>query len=271
MKIQYCSDLHLEFTDNINWLDKHPIKKVGDILIIAGDMMPFIHLQRPLYTSDVATLCSGFEKVFWLPGNHEYYKATHLYTTTRYEQPIPNIKNLFLIDNYTETIKDIQFIFSTMWSHIGKRNQDKIQRNMSDFYYITVMNPKKQGVITPLEVSDFNHFNKVAVNFLKKEVKKAAQAKEAGKIKHIVVATHYVPTKEHYPKMYSDSPLNEAFVQDLTDFITSSPIDYWIYGHHHFNQPDFKVGNTQLITNQLGYVMRNEHKLFSWDKCIITS
>jgi ser/thr protein phosphatase family protein len=268
MKIQYCSDLHLEFTDNINWIDKLPIKAVGDILIIAGDMMPFIHLQRPLYTNDVASLCRSFEKVFWLPGNHEYYKSTHLYTFSRCERPISNIKNLFLVDNYTETIERTQFIFSTMWSHIGKKNQDTIQRNMSDFYYITVMNPKNEGTITPLEVSDFNHFNKVAVNFLKKEVKKATQAKEAGKIDHIIVATHYVPTRAHYPKIYAASPLNDAFAIELSDFIENSTIDYWIYGHHHFNQPNFKIGNTQLLTNQLGYVMRDEQVGFDWGKYI---
>ena len=76
------------------------------------------------------------------------------------------------------------------------------------------------------------------------------------------------PTKEHYPEIYLDSPLNEAFAQDLTDFIVSNPIDYWIYRHHHFNQPDFKVGNTQLLTNQLGYIMREEHEGFDWGKCI---
>ena len=84
----------------------------------------------------------------------------------------------------------------------------------------------------------------------------------------IFFATHYVPTKEHYPEIYADSPLNEAFAQDQADFIVSNPIDYWIYGHHHFNQPDFKVGNTQLLTNQLGYVMREEHEGFDWEKCI---
>ena len=63
-------------------------------------------------------------------------------------------------------------------------------------------------------------------------------------------------------------PLNEAFAQDLTDFIVSNPIDYWIYGHHHFNQPDFKVGNTLLVTNQLGYVMREEHEGFDWERWV---
>ena len=33
MKIQYCSDLHLEFEENKKFLKQNPIKPVGDILI----------------------------------------------------------------------------------------------------------------------------------------------------------------------------------------------------------------------------------------------
>ena len=37
MKVQICSDLHLEFTANKSWLKENPILPSGDILIIAGD------------------------------------------------------------------------------------------------------------------------------------------------------------------------------------------------------------------------------------------
>lgn len=68
--------------------------------------------------------------------------------------------------------------------------------------------------------------------------------------------------------MYLGSVLNDAFVLDLTDFIEKSAIDYWIYGHHHFNQPDFRIGKTILTTNQLGYVMREENEGFEWGRYI---
>ena len=139
---------------------------------------------------------------------------------------------------------------------------------MSDFHYITVQNPEKSEEIDSLQVADFNAFNKTAVKFLKTAVKKATQAKKAGEIDHIVVATHYVPTLKYYPQMYLGSVLNDAFVLDLTDFIEKSAIDYWIYGHHHFNQPDFRIGKTILTTNQLGYVMREENEGFEWGKYI---
>ena len=37
LKIQYASDLHLEFSDNWLYLKDHPLEVTGDILLLAGD------------------------------------------------------------------------------------------------------------------------------------------------------------------------------------------------------------------------------------------
>ena len=37
MKVQICSDLHLEFSDNRKWFKENPLIPKGEILIIAGD------------------------------------------------------------------------------------------------------------------------------------------------------------------------------------------------------------------------------------------
>ena len=38
MKIQYCSDLHMEFHENMRFMKSLPFEPVGDVLVIAGDV-----------------------------------------------------------------------------------------------------------------------------------------------------------------------------------------------------------------------------------------
>jgi hypothetical protein len=69
----------------------------------------------------------------------------------------------------------------------------------------------------------------------------------------------------NYPEKYKGDILNEVFAVELFDLIYSSGPNYWIYGHHHFNCPDFNIINTRLVTNQLGYVKYGEHHRFAKD------
>ena len=56
----------------------------------------------------------------------------------------------------------------------------------------------------------------------------------------------------------------------MLDYIKTCGAKFWIFGHSHRNI-NKKIGKTYCICNQVGYVMSNENKTFSLDKCIDTN
>lgn len=251
IKIQYASDLHLEFSENREFIKQYPLQPVGDILILAGDIVPFSVMDKHKdffnYVSD------HFEATYWLPGNHEYYGFDISTKSGVLNEKIRS--NLYLVNNTSVDHDDKRLIFSTLWSHISDGNQWQIERSMNDFHLI------KYGKYR-FSSEKYNTLHKTSLAFIQDELKSAKES-------NIAVFTHHCPTFLNYPEQYKGDILNEAFAVELFDVIESSNIDYWAYGHHHSNIPEFSIGNTKLITNQLGYVQRNEHRLFETNKVIV--
>jgi predicted phosphohydrolase len=244
MKIQYCSDLHLEFVENKQYLKVNPILPVGDILLLAGDIT--LLRTKESHNDFFKYLSKKFKAVYWIPGNHEYYHSDLATINLPLYEKI--FDNIFLLNNKTIVYDNVEIIFSTLWSHIPARQEWTIQKGVSDFFYI-----KNDGkTIVP---KDFNKLHEADLEFIKTEIAKSTNKKR-------VVVTHHVPTFQHYPPQYKNSEISGAFATELYDVIESSDVDYWIYGHHHCNTPDFKIGNTVMITNQLGYVRQRENLLF---------
>ena len=253
MKIQYCSDLHLEFNENKNFLDKNPIHPSGEILLLAGDVIPFALIGKHNDFFDFVS--ANYESVFWVPGNHEYYNydlgdvKNPLYEKIR--------KNVFLVNNQIIPYKSVNLIFSTLWSAISPQNEWDVQQNVSDFSVIKTEGRK----ITPAQ---FNSLHQTDYAFLKTVLNTTDS-------KTNIVVTHHVPTFLNYPEQYKNSKINEAFAVELYDFIFHSNAAYWIYGHHHHNTSDFTIGNTIMLTNQLGYVQQQEQKGFKTNSIIEVS
>ena len=250
MILQYASDLHLEFPENKEFLRKNPIKPGGDILLLAGDIVPLVLIYE--HSDFFDYLSDHFNLTYWLPGNHEFYhsdiKDRSGFTNEKIRE------NILLVNNTSIPIENLNIVFSTLWTTISPHNQFEIQQRLSDFHVI-----RNGGKL--LTAEQYNLINDQCVTFLREEFSKELPGKK-------IVVTHHVPTYLNYPVKYKRDVLNEAFAMELYDLIQKYQPDYWIFGHHHTNNPDFRIGKSILTTNQLGYVMYREQMGFDTGKFI---
>jgi predicted phosphodiesterase len=250
MKIQYASDLHLEFTDNRNFLKNNPIKPVGDILALAGDIGYLT--QYALYADFWDYVSANFRETIVAVGNHElytYYDLANipdgLAATIRH-----NVKVYY---NAVVQIDNVDFIVSTLWSKIPICDVYMTERSVNDFHRI--MYKGKQ-----LSYNVFNDEHERCLSFVKTSVAQSTAEK-------IVVVTHHVPSFALSSPDFAGSRINGAFTVELGNYIADSKIDCWIYGHSHRNI-DRSIGNTLCLSNQLGYVSQKENHSFDVEKVI---
>lgn len=252
MKIQFASDLHLEFRENWGVLrEKQPMDVCGDILVLAGDIG---YLGDDNYSShpfwDWAA--ENYRQVIVALGNHEFYKYYDLASLK--DGTVGEIRpNVHYYYNKVVRVGEVDFIVSTLWAYIEPKYAGITEKGVSDFYRILYGEDL-------LSAADFNREHQRCLNFIKNAV-------EQSTAKHKVVVTHHVPSALLVAPEFTGSPINGAFTADLTDYIRSSGIDYWIYGHSHRNI-DKNVGATRCLSNQFGYAFHGEHASFDRTKII---
>ena len=251
MKVQYASDLHLEFPQNTAWLEKKPLQPVGDILLLAGDTHNLGRKFTQLPYLDV--LSEQYKMVYIIPGNHEFYAGFDAQICLQENYELDLRPNVFLVNNFVKIIKNVRLIFTTLWSKI-EREKHAIVTGMSDFHLI-----RCKG--TPLTIENYNELFEASWAFLSREINTPFDGTT-------IVVTHHLPSDLCNLEKFKGSVLNEAFCVNLTHEIEASHVDYWIYGHSHGNKPPFSIGNTMMLTNQLGYVHIGENRSFEYDALI---
>ena len=175
MKIQICSDLHLEFSKNREWLKHNPLVPKSEILIIAGDTY---YLERDYSKLDfINKISKDFKHVYLIPGNHEYYGGYDA-ATALFSRQIEIKKNVHMLNNTSVQIGDVNFIFSTLWSKIEKNVNEK-KRGMNDFRLIKFEEER-------FTINDYNMIHNKAFDFISNEIKKEGKK---------VVITHHLPSE----------------------------------------------------------------------------
>lgn len=251
MKFQYASDLHLEFSQNLKFLKQSPIIPIADYLLLAGDILPIVMIER--YREFFDYLADHFRAVYWVPGNHEYYHADIQASCGSFCEKIRD--NVFMLNDTALEIEGDQLIFSTLWSEISDANAPYISAGMADFRLIS-------DAGKPFTTGRYNQLHQNSRTFIAHALAKSDCEKK-------IVVSHHVPTFQYYPPEYLGSTLNEAFASDLEPLIIENKPDFWIFGHHHRNTGDFQIGRTSMRTNQLGYVHQGEQQGFVSGKLLV--
>ena len=251
MKVQYASDLHLEFPQNSRYLREHPLEIKGDILILAGDILVLnseTFSNEPFW--DWAS--KNYQQVIVCFGNHEFYRGYDL-SQMKEGFKLKIRDNVFYYYNCVVSIGDIDIIVSPLWSYIREKNEKACEQCFNDFRLIKWDNET-------LTAKKFTEEHIRCLDFIKRSINES-------KAKTKIIVTHHVPSNLLTAKEFQGSSINEAFTVDLTDYIKKCGAKYWIFGHSHRNINKV-IGKTSCLCNQVGYVNSKEHITFDHEKNI---
>ena len=247
MKIQFISDLHLEFDESREFLQKHPIIPVGDILVIAGDA---IYLgDREMMAYPFFDWCSEhFRETLIVPGNHEFYGGYDIAgTLDGFELKLrPNVRYL---NNRSWREGDVELFFTTLWLNLSLAEQFNAQMRMNDF---------EHGVFggRRFEAFDVNGLHKRCTDWL-------AGALDGSDARKKVVVTHHCPFIDPEKVRFLGKWAAPCYMTDKGPFMETHRPDCWIHGHVHFiRSRGVRVGQTIVHSNPLGYVFEDEATSF---------
>ena len=131
MTIQYASDLHLEFADNREFVERGGLTPVGDILVLAGDVSylgDHKMMKRPFFD----WCAEHFRQTYIVPGNHEFYHGYDIAQTME-DFEFAYRKNVRYLNNKSVVEGDTELFFTTLWTRINPVYYWQIQRGMNDF------------------------------------------------------------------------------------------------------------------------------------------
>jgi len=195
-----------------------------------------------------------WQRIFYIPGNHEYYSIDPDDIVPFYEID----EKLFQLEKITRVellirkkieLPEITLLGTTLWSSLDLTKIDAIQVCLNDFnkIYLTGCDLFGKKNIEPIQYLEWYHRD---VKWLQ------SQLESLNKDDHITskpvwVLTHHLPSfKCIDPKYKNSSHINSCFASNL-DYLVEKT-DVWLFGHSHTNI-SIEIENTIVMSNPLGY------------------
>lgn len=241
--MQVVSDIHLETRKGQS---KCIAKKIIDVsrcdqdthqvkyLLLAGDIAPAYYPSLyPFLKILVEAQC--WQRIFYLPGNHEYYTSRGVHQVEEHLHDLENIGVTILMRQRVE-LPEITLLGCTLWSKLQEDYFPEILHGYPDFNNIYI-NTKK------ITWSQYQELHQRDVTWLQDEIIR-------GSPKPLWVATHHLPSYRCLNPKFVTSALNSCFANHLDTPMQN--VKTWIFGHSHY-PVDMIIDKTRCISNPYSY------------------
>lgn len=236
ISIQVYSDLHIELMKKIP-----QIQPTAKYLFLVGDIC---QLNNSLFFKFFDYCSQQWEKIFYTPGNHEFYSGKKNYSELNFEYDLKikeRYKNIFYLNNNSVPLNDEIDVYGSVFWTDSYDNTLNDYREIKKFCEITKQNiPIDYKFIKKLSEHDFksisNHLNKSK--------------------KITIVMTHFPPIQEDTtnPKYNYQKKVLKDYLgwNNILKELNLNKVPLWLSGHTHWSY-DIMYNNIRLISNQLGY------------------
>ncbi|MEQ1531835.1 MAG: metallophosphoesterase [Methylococcales bacterium] len=226
MKINYFSDVHLEFGE----LEQPDTD--ADLIIAAGD----IGVSR----QGIDWLKSFNKPVIYVAGNHEFYGHDYQRTLDLIREECKNSQVHFL-ENESIVLQGVRFLGCTLWSDLFVDGVDKaleLGLLLNDFRHIWFTHKA-------FDEQCLNNLHQASKRWLSQELARPFSGKT-------VVVTHHAPSEWSWQE--STRAIKKlAYCSDMKALFHEHDIAVWIHGHVH-RPADYRIAGARVLCNPRGYM-----------------
>ncbi len=228
MRINYFSDIHLEFGSQI--LPDND----ADIIVAAGDI--------GIFKQGIDWLKQLNKPVIYVTGNHEFYNQEYNKTIKVLRKECAG-SSIHFLENDTFEYKGVRFLGCSLWADLYLDGEEKaiaLGKTINDFRKIRFNDE-------PFNQAHFSKLHHISREWLEEELAKPYDGKT-------IVVTHHAPTEWSWDD--SRNKLKKiAYCTDLRYLFHEFPIEAWFHGHIH-SLGDYRIAGARILSNPRGYVGR---------------
>lgn len=225
MRIQYFSDIHLEFGGlEIGQTD-------ADLIVAAGDI--------GIGGMGLDWLKQAGKPVIYVAGNHEFYGQEYFSTINALRAGAAG-SNVRFLERESLIMGEVRFLGCSLWTELGGEENDHLE----DLLYLVNDFRKIRYQKDLLSFRDYVLLHRQSRRWLISELEKPFDGKT-------VIVTHHAPT----PWSWHESPSNIkrfAYCNDLKEIFHNFEIVAWFHGHTHVVS-DYRCAGARILCNPRGY------------------